>query len=134
VTDDIVYTAEFTATSKRAEPSYTVTIPATAKVGEEITISATDVVLNEDETLTVTLQSDFKLYMGQDVALPFVINGGSIQNNAVILSITGNGDQTAPQTAESTPLTVTPAEDPPYAGTYTGTIHFTIAVTTAGNN
>lgn len=134
VTDDIVYTAEFTATSKRVEPTYTVTIPATAKVGEEITISATDVVLNEDETLTVTLQSDFKLYMGQDVALPFVINSGSIQNNAVILSITGNGDQTAPQTAESTPLTVTPAEDPPYAGTYTGTIHFTIAVTTAGNN
>lgn len=61
-------------------------------------------------------------------------NGGDIGNDAVVLSITGNGDQTAPQTAESTPLTVTPAEDPPYAGTYTGTIHFTIAVTTAGNN
>lgn len=134
VTGNAEYTAQFTANSKRVEPTYTVTIPATAKVGEEITISATDVVLNEDETLTVTLQSDFKLYMGQDVALSFVINGGSIQNNAVILSITGNGDQTAPQTAESTPLTVTPAEDPPYAGTYTGTIHFTIAVTTAGNN
>ena len=61
-------------------------------------------------------------------------NGGDIGNDAVVLSITGNGDQTARQTAESTPLTVTPAEDPPYAGTYTGTIHFTIAVTTAGNN
>ena len=61
-------------------------------------------------------------------------NGGDIGNDAVVLSITGNGDQTAPQTDESTPLTVTPAEDPPYAGTYTGTIHFTIAVTTAGNN
>ena len=55
-------------------------------------------------------------------------NGGDIGNDAVVLSITGNGDQTAPQTDESTPLTVTPAEDPPYAGTYTGTIHFTIAV------
>ena len=61
-------------------------------------------------------------------------NGGDIGNDAVVLSITGNGDQTAPQTAESTPLTVTPAEDPPYAGTYTGTIHFTIAVEAAGNN
>lgn len=134
VTGNAEYTAQFTANSKCVEPTYTVTIPATAKVGEEITISATDVVLNEDETLTVTLQSDFKLYMGQDVALPFVINGGSIQNNAVILSITGNGDQTAPQTAESTPLTVTPAEDPPYAGTYTGTVTFTIAVNPAENN
>lgn len=131
VSDDAEYTAQFTAKPKHLEPTYTVTIPPTAEVGEDITISATDVVLNEGETLTVTLQSDFRFHMGQDVELPFVINDGKVGNNAVVLTIPGNGES---QNKTGDPLTVTLDGDPPYAGTYTGTITFTVAVNTAENS
>ena len=134
VTDDIVYTAEFTATSKRVEPSYTVTIPATVTEGESFKVSATGVVLNTDQTLTVTLQSDFKLRNEQNIELAFEINGGAVGNNAVVLSVTGNGDENNPLSLNSAPLTIEVAEQPKYAGIYAGTITFTIAVNTAENN
>ena len=113
------------------EPRYTVTIPATANEGEIVTVSATNVILNTDETLTVTLQSDFTLRNQQNAELAFQINGGAIGNGAVILSLTGNGDQNNPLRGDSIPLTISVAEEAKYAGTYTGTITFTIAVTTA---
>ena len=133
ITSDAAYTAQFTAVPKRVEPAYTVTIPATAKVDEEFTITATGVVLNDDQILSITLTSDFILRNAEGVALPFRINMGRIENNAEVLSITGNGDKNTPLSGRSDPLTLTLAEDPIYAGTYTGLITFTIAVKPAGN-
>ena len=66
VTGDVEYTAQFTAVSKRVDPTYTVTIPATANIGASIQVSANNVVLNTDQTLTVTLQSDFTLKSEQN--------------------------------------------------------------------
>ena len=61
-------------------------------------------------------------------------NGGDIGNDAVVLSITGNGDKNNPFAKDSEALRIQVAEEAKYSGAYTGTIHFTIAVTTAGNN
>ena len=134
VTGDAEYIAQFTAVSKRVEPTYTVTIPATANIGASIQVSANNVVLNTDQTLTVTLQSDFTLKSEQNAELAFQINGGTVRNDAVVLSITGNGDKNNPLAKDSDPLTAEVTEEAKYSGTYTGSITFTIAVNTAEDN
>ena len=58
-------------------------------------------------------------------------NGGDIGNDAVVLSITGNGDKNNPLAKDSDPLTAEVTEEAKYSGTYTGTLTFTIAVNTA---
>ena len=58
-------------------------------------------------------------------------NGGDIGNDAVVLSITGNGDKNNPLAKDSDPLTAEVTEEAKYSGTYTGSITFTIAVNTA---
>ena len=58
-------------------------------------------------------------------------NGGDIGNDAVVLSITGNGDKNNPLAKDSDPLTAEVTEEAKYSGTYTGTVTFTIAVNTA---
>ena len=134
VTGDVEYVAQFTAVSKRVDPAYTVTIPAAVTEGESFKVSATGVVLNTDQTLTVTLQSDFKLRNEQNVELAFQINGGDIGNDAVVLSITGNGDKNTPLAKDSDLLTAEVTEEVRYSGTYTGRVIFTIAVNPAENN
>lgn len=134
VTGDTEYTAQFTAVSKRVDPTYTVTIPAAVTEGESFTISASGVVLNTDEKLTVTLQSDFKFKNEQGVELGFTINDGAIVNNAQLISVTGNGDKNNPLSLTTDNLVVEVAEEAKYSGTYQGTITFTIAVNTAENN
>ena len=136
VTGDAEYIAQFTAVSKRVEPTYTVTIPATVNEGESFKVSATEVVLNTDQTLTVTLQSDFKLTNEQGAQLAFKINDGTsvIGNGTKVLSITGNGDKNNPLAKDSEALRIGVAEEAKYSGTYTGTITFTIAVNTAENS
>ena len=106
----------------------------TVAEGESITVSAEGVILNVDQALTVTLQSDFKFRNGQNVELPFLINGGNIGNNSMILYIEGNGDINNPISKSSEPLCVQAAEEARYSGNYIGTIIFTIAVNPAENN
>ena len=131
VTGDAEYIAQFTAVSKRVDPAYTVTIPAAVTEGESFKVSATGVVLNTDQTLTVTLQSDFTLTNEQGAELGFTINDGAIVNNTQLISVTGNGDKNTPLAKDSDPLTAEVTEEAKYSGTYTGTIIFTIAVNTA---
>lgn len=134
VTGDVEYVAQFTAVSKRVDPTYTVTIPATVNEGESFKVSATGVVLNTDQTLTVTLQSDFTLTNEQGAELGFKINDGAIVNNTQLISVTGNGDKNTPLAKDSEALRIQVAEEAKYSGTYTGTLTFTIAVNTAENN
>ena len=61
-------------------------------------------------------------------------NGGDIGNDAVVLSITGNGDKNNPLAKDSDLLTAEVTEEAKYSGTYTGTLTFTIAVNTAENS
>ena len=134
ITGDTEYIAQFTAVSKRVDPAYTITIPATVNEGESFTVSATGVVLNTDEKLTVTLQSDFTLTNEQGAELGFKINDGAILNNAQLISVMGNGDKNNPLSLTTDNLVVEVAEEAKYSGAYTGTITFTIAVSTAENN
>jgi hypothetical protein len=134
VTGDVEYVAQFTAVSKRVDPTYTITIPATVNESESFKVSATEVVLNTDQTLTVTLQSDFTLTNEQGAELGFKINDGAIVNNAQLISVTGNGDKNTPLAKNSEVLRIQVAEEAKYSGTYQGTITFTIAVSTAENN
>ena len=131
VTGDVEYTAQFTAVSKRVDPTYTVTIPAAVTEGESFKVSATGVVLNTDQTLTVTLQSDFKFKNEQGAELGFKINDGAIVNNTQLISVTGNGDKNTPLAKDSEALRIQVAEEAKYSGAYTGTITFIIAVNTA---
>ena len=134
VTGDAEYTAQFTAVSKRVDPTYTVTIPAAVTEGESFKVSATGVVLNTDQTLTVTLQSDFTLINEQGAELGFKINDGAIVNNTQLISVTGNGDKNNPLAKDSEALRIQVAEEAKYSGAYTGTITFIIAVNPAVNN
>ena len=131
VTGDVEYVAQFTAVSKRVDPTYTVTIPAAVTEGESFKVSASGVVLNTDEKLTVTLQSDFKFKNEQGAELGFTINDGAIVNNAQLISVTGNGDKNTPLAKDSEALRIQVAEEAKYSGAYTGTITFIIAVNTA---
>jgi hypothetical protein len=131
VTGDVEYVAQFTAVSKRVDPTYTVTIPAAVTEGESFKVSASGVVLNTDEKLTVTLQSDFKFKNEQGAELGFTINDGAIVNNAQLISVTGNGDKNNPLSLTTEKLVVEIAEEAKYSGAYTGTITFIIAVNTA---
>ena len=134
VTGDTVYTAEFTAVSKRVEPSYIIVIPTSVSAGESVTISASEVVLNTDETLTITLQTDFSLTNEQNAKLSFNINDGAVGNNAVVLSVAGNGDKNNPLSKNSEVLRFEVTEEAKYSGIYSGNITFNIAVNTAENN
>ena len=131
VTGDVEYVAQFTAVSKRVDPTYTVTIPAAVTEGESFKVSATGVVLNTDQTLTVTLQSDFTLTNEKGAELGFKINDGAIVNNTQLISVMGNGDKNNPLSFATENLVVEIAEEAKYSGTYTGTLTFTIAVNTA---
>lgn len=52
-------------------PTYVVTIPATVNEGEELTISASGVVLYDTEVLTVTVNSDFTLKNAEGTELGY---------------------------------------------------------------
>lgn len=112
-------------------PTYVVTIPATVNEGEELTISASGVVLYDTEVLTVTVSSDFTLKTAEGAQLPYTLGG--LTDGAVALTVTGNGDPAAP-VSDTKSYKVEVAEEAKYSGTYTGTLTFTIAVNTAENS
>jgi hypothetical protein len=109
-------------------PTYVVTIPATVNEGEELTISASGVVLYDTEVLTVTVSSDFTLKTAEGAQLPYTLGG--LTDGAVALAVTGNGDPAAP-VSDTKSYKVKVSEKAKYSGTYTGSITFTIAVNTA---
>ena len=109
-------------------PTYVVTIPATVNEGEELTISASGVVLYDTEVLTITVSSDFTLKTAEGAQLPYTLGG--LTDGAVALAVTGNGDPAAP-VSDTKSYKVEVAEEAKYSGTYTGSITFTIAVNTA---
>ena len=113
-------------------PTYTVTIPATVRANADLTVSAEGVVLYDTETLTVTVETDFMLTTAEGAKLPFTLGDG-VTNGSAILSVVGNNDPEAPRSSDTT-LTVTVTDEAKYAGTYTGTLIFIIAVNTASNN
>lgn len=114
-------------------PTFTVSIPATVALGETATIKAENVVVPKGKQVEVTLTNanGFKLATPQGAELGYTVKNGETavnEGDAVLAVNPANG-----KTGETT-LTFTTPETAQFAGDYTGTVTFTIAVNTAENS
>ncbi len=129
-----------TVTYTVAEPTYTVTIPATAELDKEFNITAENVTnIPENQELIVrvtnwttdTATEEMALINEADsnLVIPCVVkkgaSGAAIALNGAVLSVSANG---------SAPLYITQKNpDSAYApGTYKGTMTFTVAIENVG--
>ena len=109
--------------------SYTVTIPATVELGNAAsataTISAENVTLPTDKTLKVTVDGPFTatLVGKTDVTAQYTIqkDGTALESGDPVLTAQ-NGE------SPKIPLTFVKPDAAPYAGSYTGTVTFTVSV------
>ena len=115
------------------DPTYTVTIPATVALGETATIKAENVVVAKGKQVEVKLTNanDFTVTTPQGASLTYTVkNGETIVNEGdTVLTVNPDGGKTG----ETTLKFVAP-ETAQFAGDYTGTVTFTIAVNPAVNN
>ena len=109
--------------------AYTVTIPATVVLGNAAsataTISAENVTLPTDKTLQVTVNGPFTatLVGKTDVTAQYTIqkDGTALKSGDPVLTAQ-NGE------SPKIPLTFVKPDAAPYAGSYTGTVTFTVSV------
>ena len=109
--------------------AYTVTIPATVELGNAAnataTISAENVTLPTDKTLKVTVDGPFTatLVGKTDVTAQYTIqkDGTALESGDPVLTAQ-NGE------SPKIPLTFVKPDAAPYAGSYTGTVTFTVSV------
>ena len=115
------------------DPTYTVTIPATVALGETATIKAENVVVAKGKQVEVTLTNanGFTVATPQGAELGYTVkNGETVVNEGdTVLIVNPDGGKTG-----ETTLTFTTPETVKFAGDYTGTLTFTIAVNPAVNN
>ena len=114
-------------------PTYTVTIPATVALGETATIKAENVVVAKGKQVEVALTNanGFTVATPQGAELGYTVKNGETTVNEGDTVLTVNPDNG--KTGETT-LTFTTPETVKFAGDYTGTVTFTIAVNPAENN
>ena len=115
------------------DPTYTVTIPATVALGETATIKAENVVVARGKQVEVKLTNanDFTVTTPQGASLTYTVKNGETIVNEGEKVLTVNPDNG--KTGETT-LTFTTPGTAQFAGDYTGTVTFTIALNTAENN
>ena len=108
-------------------PTYTVTIPATVALGETATIKAENVVVAKGKQVEVALTdaNGFTVATPQGAELGYTVKNGETKVNEgeTVLAVNPKDGKTG----ETTLSFVAPTEIQ-YAGTYTGTATFTIAV------
>ena len=130
---DVIHTSAY----KDVAPTFTVTIPATVELGNQITVSAENVVVNKGSQVEVSITdasgigNPFTMTStaGDSFAYSVTANGNAISSGANVLTVN-------PDTASAGSVTLK-FEKPKkaiYAGTYTGRVTFTIAVNPAENN
>ena len=115
------------------DPTYTVTIPATVALGETATIKAENIVVTKGKQVEVTLTNangfKVKTEQGAELGYTVTIDGDAVAENDTVLAVNPDNGKTG----ETTLKFVAP-ETAQFAGDYTGTITFIIAVDTAENN
>ena len=110
-------------------PAYTVTIPTDVTIdGNAATISAEDVVVEKGQYVSVSLaaDNDFTVATAEGAELTYTVtaNGENVAPGGEILAVNPADGKT-----DSTPITFDIDESAiKYAGTYTGSATFTIAV------
>ncbi|MBO5868242.1 MAG: InlB B-repeat-containing protein, partial [Oscillospiraceae bacterium] len=130
---DVIHTSAY----KDVAPTFTVTIPATVELGNQITISAENVRVNKGSQVEVSITdasgigNAFTLTStaGDSFAYSVTANGNAISSGSNVLLVN-------PDTASAGSVTLK-FEKPKkaiYAGNYTGSVTFTIAVNPAENN
>ena len=121
------------------DPAYTVTIPSEVKLNKaetatsvtyksDLTLTASNVRLKNNQTLKVSIPTDpdtFKLTSKENATLGYKITVGdtfaTVGADGVVATFTTTSDtQTATLHIQ--------AQDPDYAGDYSGTLQFTIAL------
>lgn len=129
-------TGKDTTVTFHVDPTYTVTIPATVTLAkaedgnykQDATITATGVRLKEGETIKVTLASDFKLTTsasGATYELPYTVKVG---NDDTAIATGGTVATFTTDTNSQSSTLHFAAGNPTYAGNYSDTVTFTIAV------
>jgi hypothetical protein len=124
-----------TTVTYSVEPGYTVTIPTDVTIdGNSTTISAEDVVVEKGQYVSVTLAADnnFTVKTTEGAELPYTVtaNGENIAAGSEILAVN-------PQDGKNGTANITFDIDESairYAGTYTGTATFTVAVKQVSGN
>jgi hypothetical protein len=122
-----------TTVTYQVDPTFTVTIPATVALGETATIKAENVVVAKGKQVEVALTNanGFTVATPQGAELGYTVKNGetTVNEGDVVLTVNPDGGKTG----ETTLMFVAP-ETAQFAGDYTGTITFIIAVNTAENN
>ena len=118
---------KLTTITYQVAPTYTVTIPAAVTLGESATISAENVVVEKGKQVEVILTdaNDFKVTTPQGAELGYTVKSGETTVNEGDAVLTVNPDNG--KTGETT-LTFSATEEVKFAGDYTATLVFTIAV------
>ena len=124
---DVIYTSAY----KDVAPTFTVTIPATVELGSQITVSAENVRVNKGSQVAVSMadvsgaENGFNMTSseGYTFAYRITMNGSAISSGMTVLTV--NPDTAS---AGAAVLTFEKPKQAIYAGTYTGTVIFTIAV------
>ena len=115
------------------DPTYTITIPATVALGETATIKAENVVVPKGKQVEVALTNanGFTVATPQGAELGYTVKNGetTVNEGDTVLTVNPDGGKTG-----ETTLTFTTPETVKFAGDYTGTVTFTIAVNPAVNN
>ena len=130
---DVIYTSAY----KDVAPTFTVTIPATVELGNQITVSAENVVVNKGSEVVVSIADASSIgnpftmtsTAGDSFAYTITADNHVISSGEAVLTVN-------PNTAHRG-CVVLKFEKPKvaiYSGTYTGRVIFTIAVNTAENN
>lgn len=131
--DDRSVTVEFVVA-----PTYMVTIPATVELGQTATISAENVIVEKGKQVVVKLsgtsESDnaFKLRTQQGATVTYTVKKGdqAVTVGESVLTVHPG----IAHSGSTELLFVAPADASiPYAGTYTGTVTFTVAVEPVAN-
>ena len=130
---DVIYTIAY----KDVAPTFTVTIPATVELGNQITISAENVRVNKGSEVVISIADASGIgnaftmtgTAGDSFTYSITANGNAISSGADILTV--NPDTNS---AGTVTLKFEKPKKAIYAGNYTGSVTFTIAVNPAENN
>ena len=119
--------AKSTTVTYEVAPTFTVTIPATVALGSTATISAENVVVAKGEQVEVTLTNanGFKVATPQGAELGYTVKNGetTVNEGDTVLTVNPTSGKTG-----SASLTFSATEEVKFAGDYTATLVFTIAV------
>ena len=129
--DDIRYVNNTITVSYNVAPTYTVTIPASVTLGDTVTVSAENVVVEKGKQVEVKLSGTsgtdnaFMLKTAEGAEILYGVTNSENAVNVGDVVLTVNPDDGA---SGSAALRFVAPSKLTYAGTYTGTVTFTVSV------